>query len=274
MATRSVGLPRRWIRAFRRGVEAAHVVGWCAADGVSRRTLLRAYAALARRSFSAAAVDTRVRIAGVTMDLRFRQRDIYVIGEILHDQVYQLRSRLPVSPVIVDAGANIGLASMWLAATYPGAQLHCFEPELGAFALLQHNTRQLRGARCQRAALGARTGEITFHVTENASDHSVFDLGVPAHPEVVSCLRLDEYLINQGIERVDLLKLDVEGSELAVLEGLGSQIDRVGAIVGEVHGRLVDEAAFYGLLRDRGFRIVARWPSHTAPDEHMFEVAR
>jgi FkbM family methyltransferase len=219
-------------------------------------------------------VDARLRIAGSTVDLRFRQRDIYVIGEILHDRVYQIRSPLPPQPVIIDAGANIGLATLWFAATYPGAHLHCFEPESAAFALLEHNVHHIPRARCQRAALGARTGEISLHVTENGSDHSVFDTGIAARTDIVPSLRLGEYLEAQGVERVDLLKLDVEGSELAVLEGLGEHVDRVGTIVGEFHGRLVDEGAFYRLLRHQGYGVVARWHAHAGKDEHMFEVAR
>lgn len=264
----------RLLRAFRRGVEAVHIVSSAAADASSRRQLLSAYAALAFRNWSPTALDARLRIGRSAVGLRFRQRDIYVIGEILHHRVYRIRSALPARPVIVDAGANIGLASLWLADCYPNARLHCFEPEADTFDLLRHNLRQIPDARCTRAALGVQSGEIALHVTENASDHSVFDTGVPARREVVPCLRLGDYLEENGIETVDLLKIDVEGSELAVLQGLGERIDRVKVIVGEFHERLVDEAAFYDLLRRRGFRLVARWPAHPWGGEHMFEVAR
>src|SRR5206468_7180263 len=94
-------------RMFLRGIEAAHVVGWCAADNPSRRQLLGAYRALARRSWNPMPVDVRLRLGKSTVSLRFRQRDIYVIGEILHDRVYRIQSALPAQPLIVDAGANI-----------------------------------------------------------------------------------------------------------------------------------------------------------------------
>jgi FkbM family methyltransferase len=219
-------------------------------------------------------MDVRLRVNGATVGLRFRQQDIYVIGEVLHDPAYRIQTALPPRPVIVDAGANIGMAALWLASRYLDAELHCFEPESRCFALLQHNLRQLPGARSERSALGARNGTISLFVSANGSVHSVFETEAPACVETVPSTRLGDYLEQHGMERVDLLKMDVEGSELAILHGLGEHIERVGVIVGECHERLVDETAFYGFLRQRGFRIVAKWPAHQAKDHHMFEVAR
>lgn len=219
-------------------------------------------------------MDVRLRMNRSTVELRFRQQDIYVIGEILHDRAYRIQSPLPPRPVIIDAGANIGMAALWLASRYPDAELHCFEPESRCFELLQHNLRQLPGARCERSALGACAGTISLFVSANGSVHSVFETQAPASIEQVPSARLGDYLEQNDIERVDLLKMDVEGSELAILEGLGEHIERVGVIVGEFHEPLVDQAAFYGLLREHGFRVVAKWPAHQAKDHHMFEVAR
>lgn len=209
-----------------------------------------------------------------TVSLRFRPQDIYVIGEILHERAYRIQSPLPARPVIVDAGANIGMAALWLASRYPDAELHCFEPESRCFALLQHNLRQLPGARCERIALGACAGTISLFVSANGLVHSVFETTVPASVEKVPAARLGDYVGRNSIERVDLLKMDVEGSEMAILEGLGEHIERVSVIVGEFHEPLVDQAAFYGFLRQHGFRIVAKWPAHVTKDHHMFEVAR
>ena len=259
---------------FRRAVEAAHVVGWYAADGTSRRRLLGAYSALARRDWGPTAFDARLRMFRSTVSLRFRHQDIYVIGEILHERAYRIQSQLQARPVIVDAGANIGMAALWLACRYSDAELHCFEPESRSFALLQHNLRQLPRARCQFSALGAHTGTISLFVSATGSVHSTFGSGTAAQVERVPCARLGDYLNENRIERVDLLKVDVEGSEMALLQGLGEHIERVNVIVGECHEGLVDQAGFYEFLRERGFRVVKKWHAHHVKDHHMFEVAR
>lgn len=261
-------------RMFRRGIEAVHVAGWCAADMASRRNLMAAYRALARRSWQPGTADARIRLGGSIVPIRFRQQDIYVIGEMLHDHPYRLRTTLPEHPVIFDAGANIGLSALWFAARYPGAHLFCFEPEAACFALLQENLRQLRTARLERVALGETTGAVDLRVTSHASDHSIFDTGSPAAPQRVALRRLDEYLQEHAIERVDLLKLDVEGSELRVLEGLGKLTDRVHTIIGECHERLVNPDTLYRFLEDHGYQLVAKRPVHAFKEDHMFEAAR
>ena len=69
------------------------------------------------------------------------------------------------------------------------------------------------------------------------------------------------------------MKLDVEGSELEALEGLGSRIDRVNVIVGELHGKVVDEAKFYRFVESKGFRRVKRTDAREE-GVHLFELAR
>jgi FkbM family methyltransferase len=219
-------------------------------------------------------VEGRLRFDGGTRTLWFRERDIYVIGEILHAGLYRLGSVLPASPLVIDAGANIGIASLWLAAKYPGARLVCFEPERENFALLQRNLTQIAGATCVQAALGAHAGEAVLHVTDNASDHSLTATPGPSRPQRVPCLTLDDYLEGAGIDRVDLLKLDVEGSELDVLEGMRRTAGRVQVIAGECHERLVDAGAFYRELAELGFRVVATQPGRVHEQAHMFEATR
>jgi FkbM family methyltransferase len=187
-----------------------------------------------------------------------------------------LRSALPPRPTIVDAGANIGVSAVWLAAHYPGAALHCFEPEPANFGLLRHNLAGRANTWCEQAALGAREGTVDLFVTERLSDYSVFPPDAPATVCPVRAVRLADYLAGQGIERVDLLKLDVEGSEVDVLRGLADSIDDVGVIAGEVHERLVDQEEFYALLHSRGLRVVRRWWPRLGrmSGVHHFEAAR
>src|SRR5256885_5719637 len=136
----------RVTQLVRRTLEAVDLVRSNAADLRSRRRLLGAYAALARRTWDPEPFDIRLRIGGRVVNLRMRQRDIYVLGEILYDKVYGTLRGLPPDPIIVDAGANIGVFSLWLSCWYPHAVSHCFEPEPENFELLRHNLEQFRSS--------------------------------------------------------------------------------------------------------------------------------
>ena len=209
----------------------------------------------------------------------FRLGDIFVLGEILVDRQYELRTRLPGAPMIVDAGANVGASSLWFACRFPQARLHAFEPGAENFALLTANLAGLPEATGFRAAVGRTEGEIVLHKGTSEATHSIV-AGAPdldsGAAEVVPLTTLAAHMAAQGMARIDLLKLDVEGAELDVLVGLGDRIADVGVIVGELHEHIVDPAEFYRFLKDAGFRVVARteFREGKATGVHGFEVAR
>jgi hypothetical protein len=89
----------------------------------------------------------------------------------------------------------------------------------------------------------------------------------------VDVISLPEYLTGNGLRTVDILKLDVEGSELDVLEGMGERLPDVRIIVGELHETHVDPDTFYRLLERHAFRLVRE--ARTSEDHvRMFEVTR
>jgi FkbM family methyltransferase len=255
-----------------RALEAAHLLARFAADFRTRAALVSCYASLLSSTTSAEPVELRLRLGGRVVPLHMRKSDIFTLGEILHEGQYRLVSRLPESPVIFDAGANVGVSALWFLAQHPGAQLHCFEPEGENFRLLEANLGGRKNVRLTRAALGAQSGEALLHVAEHGAMHSVVDPGAGEGAQRVPQLGLREYVESEGVERIDLLKIDVEGSELDLLLGLGDRIDRVAVIVGELHERFVDEVAFYGLLERHGFRILQRRPAAGEEGVHLFEA--
>jgi FkbM family methyltransferase len=223
-------------------------------------------------------LSARLRLGSEVVTVTFRRRDIYAIGEILHERPYRLERRLPPAPVILDSGANIGMATLWFRASYPAAEVHCFEPESENFDLLRRNVAGLPRSHCVHAALGATEGQVRLAMSDGPMSSRIS--ADPAAPgdgtEVVPCTTGAAYLERMGIERVDLLKLDVEGHEIEVVRGFAPLLPRVQGIVGEVHERLIDQAEFYSLLEDSGFSIVARRETRnsTRAGVHMFEAVR
>jgi phthiocerol/phenolphthiocerol synthesis type-I polyketide synthase E len=192
---------------------------------------------------------------------------------------------------VLDVGANIGLFSLFVHDLARGVRIHAFEPAPALFEVLARNAR----AHFPDAALHAcglaessRMGALTFYPRiPQGSTYRPFSLEQTAQmfgemarlrdvelaPEVALAqardaarnqevvatpLRaLSDVIADEGLERVDLLKVDVEGSEWDVLAGLRDEHwPRIRQIVLEVHNRQNGRSDdIEALLRRRGFRV-------------------
>lgn len=260
----------------RRAREAIDLLTRYAADWRSRRVLATCYATLFHSAIDPREETLDLVIHRQRFRLHIRRSDIFTLGEILHEGQYNLKSRLPTAPIIVDAGANIGVAALWFLAHHPGGSLHAFEPEPENFRLLEANLGGIPGVVLNQAAVGAHDTTVALHLATHGAVHSVSDASVGARTISVPCLALEGYLARHQLTRVDLLKLDVEGSEADAVEGLGARLADVGVIVGEMHERLVDVPALYQRLGTAGFRLLAREYFGTGQVDgvHAFEMAR
>jgi FkbM family methyltransferase len=166
----------------------------------------------------------------------------------------QYEWEFPKSPrVIVDAGANIGLASIFFANKYPGATIISVEPAPSNLELLRKNMAHYPNSVIVPGALWKDNSNVTvvdpgggewgFQVAEGALGNS----GVAA-------LTMDGLMDQCGIDYVDLLKVDIEGAEKEVFETSSTWIDRVGAIAIELHDHLKSgcSRAFRDATRDFG----------------------
>jgi FkbM family methyltransferase len=135
--------------------------------------------------------------------------------------------------VIVDLGSNIGLSILYFRLRFPGARIVGVEPDPAAFELLERNTGRLEGVTVRRAAVGARDGTATFWSAPGAVASSLHRTHEAQRPVDVSVHTLQRLLTDAGAERVDILKLVVEGSEFDALRSL-DDLGRIDAITGEI----------------------------------------
>jgi FkbM family methyltransferase len=172
--------------------------------------------------------------------------------------------------VLVDAGCRWGASEGW-EALLGRIEVIGFDPDEEECARL--NAAGVPGRRYVPFALGARTGTARLHLTAEPAcsslyppDRSVVEerpllaLARPAGTGAIAVTRLDEWLRREGIGRVDALKLDVQGSELAALEGTGFALEGVRAVETEVtFNRIYDGQPLFAdidrFLRARGFLL-------------------
>jgi FkbM family methyltransferase len=133
----------------------------------------------------------------------------------------------PKCQVVFDVGAHVGLWTEAALQANPDLHVHCFEPHAGNCAALRDRVRG-RDVRVNECALGAQAGRHSLYQLADQTD--TFSLcPVPSGrlwsgrqrllDGQVRVDTLDAYCAEGGVEHIDLLKIDVEGSELAVLKG-------------------------------------------------------
>jgi FkbM family methyltransferase len=131
-----------------------------------------------------------------------------------------LRKILFQGAVVADVGANIGIYSEFLSRCVgPTGLVYSFEPSPENFKRLCATTRNLSNVRLSQAAVGERTGEARLYVSDKLNvDHRAYKThgdsrrGVP-----IEMVALDDYF--KPGQRVDLIKMDVQGYELHALRG-------------------------------------------------------
>jgi len=131
-----------------------------------------------------------------------------------------LQNMLLPGAVVVDAGANIGIYSEFLSRCVgPNGVVHSFEPSPDNFMRLRCATRKLPNVCPCLAAVGERSGKTMLYVSDKLNvDHRAYPAeGNRRRAIQVEIVALDDYF--KPGERVDLLKLDIQGYELHALRG-------------------------------------------------------
>jgi FkbM family methyltransferase len=180
------------------------------------------------------------------------------------------RSQRPASPCVFDVGANVGTYSRSVIDVLgPHVELHALEPSPTAFALLSQTLKDSpTGVRLHNVGLDRADRVVDLHSPELGSPlASVYHrhlshVGLES-PVVEPCRmrRLDAFAQDEGIVSIDLLKLDVEGNELAALEGAGKmlQTGAIKMIQFEFGGANIDSRTY---LRDFFEMLTPRYLIH------------
>jgi FkbM family methyltransferase len=145
-----------------------------------------------------------------------------------------LKDLLPKSEVILDIGANIGLYAIFLAKNKPSAKIYAFEPAQGIFTRLEKNIELnlLPNVYCINKAVSNVSGRLQLRVPKGgdiSSDASIIKDFHRADDdcilENIESITLDDFARINAIEKIDLIKMDVETAEPLVLMGATDILD-------------------------------------------------
>jgi FkbM family methyltransferase len=198
------------------------------------------------------------------------------------DLFADLATSLPHTRIrtVFDVGANVGQSAQRFAQEFPDAAIHSFEPVASTFATLSRAVPPR--VQCHHIALGATRN--TGRMVTQGKHEMFYLLGDNPAPstavlEEVSVDTLDGFCAGHHIAHIDFLKIDTEGSDMAVLEGAADLLrdKRIGIIQVEAsmnsrNTHHVAFGAFMSYLEPRGFRlfgIYEQWPEWPAGEPQL-----
>ncbi len=192
--------------------------------------------------------------------LRVPGSDIQTFTQVFFGQDYDFPvERTP--KVIVDAGANIGLASIYFSNRFPDAKIIAIEPEESNLEIIRKNISQYGNITLVCGALWHKNSRINLvdpgrgkwgFMTQTQEDEG------QGHGEVVhevQGMTVDTIMKEHGINHIDILKIDIEGAELEVFRDSSSWIDKVDALIVELHDRMKPGCERSVLNGSKGFDI-------------------
>jgi FkbM family methyltransferase len=168
---------------------------------------------------------------------------LFIFNEIFRERCYTGGGfyRPRPSDTVLDLGANIGLFLVYLQWRARGIRVHCFEPAAETRHRLEHNIRANELETCVSVypfAVSDSEGVVSLQQAPKTGVRSMFGTRQPDAPpaELVRCIGLGRALELCGARRVDLLKIDVEGAEIEIIEGAGAEVwERIDRVALEFH---------------------------------------
>jgi FkbM family methyltransferase len=205
-----------------------------------------------------------------------RQTLRYLFREIFARQHYYFRTEND-SPIVLDCGANVGLASLYFKWLYPKAHVLAFEPDPTTFQLLKQNImRNHLDVEAHNCALWDGNEEVDFVVDSNnpgALLMSTDNCRMKGRTIRVPARRLSDFILDS----VDFLKLDVEGAEHRVLSELvqANKIRRIRQMIVEYHHRIgrrkSDLGRFLAMLENAGFEYQIHAAIYPVTSKNLYQ---
>lgn len=179
---------------------------------------------------------TGLKIPGIAgpVSLRNKTRDIETFYQIFLENEYEV-NWIKNPKVIIDAGSHIGLFAVFMKNKFPDAKIICIEPDAENFAMLRENTAFYKDVYYENCGLWNKETKLKV-----CDKHNLGNWGVVVEENEqkgsVRAVTIDSLLKKYDIDRIDILKLDIESSEKKVFsKGFENWLSKTKMIAIELH---------------------------------------
>jgi|GEM_PF-3060901 len=173
------------------------------------------------------------------LSVRRGTSDFLVVSEIFERGIYRpaLSWTLPDDARVLDLGANVGLASLFFSMHWPRCRIVAVEPDADNLRMLRANCASLLDAgRLQVVEGFAAVRDGTAAIDRSGAAFSYRKGQAVGDGQLrIECVSMPTLLARHGMQRVDLLKCDIEGSEQELFADCAAWIGAVRHMVVETH---------------------------------------
>ena len=135
-----------------------------------------------------------------------------------------MEEKIEMGNIVVDVGANIGLHTLNMARIVGNTgQVFAFEPDPSNFEILKKNVKinNYKNIILEQKAVGDKHGRTTLYQSDHPGKHRIFPQTEQAKSQVqVKLTNLDNYFDSDMTDKINFIKIDVEGLEFSVLKGM------------------------------------------------------
>ena len=192
-------------------------------------------------NYYASSNEIKLKVPGLEekVTLRNSTSDAHCFNQVFLDLDYDFD--LPFKPsFIVDCGANVGLSSLFFHRKYPDAEIVAVEPESSNFEMLVKNTKAYSGIHPYR--YGIWNKNIHLEIVDESAGNDKWGFKVketfPGAPGSIEAITIDEIMKRFDRDEIDILKIDIEGSEIEVFSShFENWLPKTRIIMIELHDR-------------------------------------
>lgn len=202
----------------------------------------------------------------IQLNYNSNRNEFQIFRSIFEEREYSDYFPFYQNATVLDIGAHYGYFSIFAAKnTGPEAVIFSIEPSKNNYFFLQENilSNQIKNIKAYHLAIGARQGTTTLF-TGNNQNHSLFEdyrlLDQNRKSEIISVNTLELFMKENGLEKIDFLKMDCEGAEYDIFENTPSHVfNKIKTISMEFHDMKNENQTGEFLIKkliDNGFQIV------------------
>ena len=205
-----------------------------------------------------------IKIFGKTIILNMRNEgDDAIAHELFLDHQYRYCDEVirKAKDAVIDIGGHLGFFSLYASLLNPKVPIYSFEPHIGNFELLKKNLKdnRVKNVTAKNLAVSDQAGDAELMLSKEDLNHSIVKAIEPTQEvQKVQAITLEKIFDRHQIGHCDLLKIDCEGAEFAILEDTPKSVyDKVSNIFLEYHDWVPgkDHRQLKTLLESKGFKV-------------------